>query len=131
MSSFICAHCQKSYKSQVWFNKHTMSCAPAPEVPAPVIQVETPAPVQAQASNIKTEQFNNAEFFFTIKSKKNAGDNYESPLYKALALNQETNITLCREKPSNVVGANGKPKAFKSYGVLDFQVLNQIWKLWI
>lgn len=147
MSSFICAHCQKSYKSQVWFNKHTMSCAPAPEVQAPVIQVEVPAPViqvevpaqvetpveapapvQVMASNLKTEQFNNADFFFTIKSKKNCGKDYQSPLYKALELNTENNITLCREKPAKVLGANGKPKAFKSYGVLDFQVLNQIWK---
>lgn len=89
---------------------------------------ETMPIVQPASKNIKTEQFFNNEFYFTIKSKKTAGDDYESPLYKAIENIQDSNITICREKPSNSTGADGKAKAFKSYGVLDFSTLNLIWK---
>lgn len=133
---YTCPNCNKQYKSQAWFNKHTATCvAPVAEVVAePVVEVVSApvfevvaSPVTQDADNLKSEQFEASPFYFTIKAKAKCGDNYTSPLYKALSENAGK-ITLCREKESLKKAADGKAKAYKSYGNMTFAQLSNIWQ---
>ena len=78
-------------------------------------------------SNLKSEQFQDSTFHFTIKAKAKCDNTYQSPLAKAQGENNNS-VTLCREKPSPKKDADGKVKAYKSYGNMTIAQLTNIWE---
>jgi len=133
---YVCKVCSKSYKSELWFQKHTKTHKPETQT---ILNEVTNSKIPAEIKTIEQQNSNNkrnirsgywlgTQFYFTIKSKQNCQlDEYISPLEQALTNWQPGLITVCREKPGPL-DSQGRPKAYKSYGNLPIAILQQVWQ---
>lgn len=117
--NYTCS-CGKTYKTENWFNKHQTKCTSVeteqlPEVVAPGNSNNKPY--------LKSNNELNSKFYYTVKSKANAGDDYYSPQQAALDDKKNVDDVVMVKETELKQGKKGK-----SYGIMCMSQLDLCYK---